>query len=305
MALIDLNEKLLTQFAVEYSPPEFKLACEKCLTVIPVEDLGGKFPVREAFVPQLLDTTAGIYSEAPLFIEDHRIREGVFRVKSHRLKTLIPKEEVEALNAIGINDYAVERIKELKTSLLLEKEYNFVQLLAGTSNKTTPSVKWNGQNPTIEKDLADAINAFKDNAKVYPNKLIIPQKVWDVMVMDPTLRQIFTLIPNRKEQNLDIATILSQRFDTIQEIIIVDASIQLKKNSAPVDIWGDDVYLLYTVPRGNKRTFTAVGIFLYEDWKIKRVDSYDPEGEYIILSSKYDIQVICENAIYKLENVLS
>lgn len=305
MSIFTLKEKVLETFAVEYQPPELKLASEKILTVIPSNDLGGKFVIRNAFTPQLMDTRVGLYAEAPLFVDGVKVQEGVYTITSHRLKTLILKDEVEALNEIGITNYAVDRIKELKTSLLVEKEYIVANLLASTSNKTSPANKWDTENATIEKDLAEAVEEFKSNANIYPNKLIIPQKVWNVMLMDPTLRSLFTLIPARKEQTLDIHTILSQRFPFITDVIIVDAVIQVKKNAPASSIWGDDVYLIYSVPRGDKRTFTAIGEFRYQDWTVRRIDSEDPEGEFIILQAKYDIQVICPNAIYKIEKVLT
>lgn len=305
MSIFTLKEKILETFAVEYQPPELKLASDKVLTVIKANDLGGKYAIRNAFIPQLMDTRAGMYSEAPLFVEGARVQEGVYTITTHRLKTLIPKDEVANLNEIGITDYAVDRLKELKTSLLVEKEYIVANLLSSTSNKTSPSTKWDAEGATIEKDIADAIEAFKDNSNIYPNKMIVPQKVWNAMVMNATLRNLFTLIPARKEQNLDITTILSQRFTSIKEIIIVDAVIQTKKNGPAQEIWGDDVYLVYSVPKGDKRTFTAVGEFRFEDWTVRRIASEDPEGEYLILQAKYDIQIVCPNAIYKLENVLT
>ncbi|HOM26550.1 MAG TPA: hypothetical protein PLK41_04570 [Defluviitoga tunisiensis] len=304
MAIV-LNNQILQKFALEYKPAEFKLGADRILTKIPVNITGGTFIIKPQFVPEYLDSTAGVYSESPTFRPEIKISTGTYETKTHRLKVPILEEEVENMNEIGMTDFAIEKLKEIKTSLLLEEEYQVAQILSSTSNKTTPSIKWDGNSPTIEKDIQKAIDAFKDQAGIYPNKMIIPQVVWNVIMMDATLRELFKLIPARKEQDLDVTLIFNQRWNFLQEIIIVDASIKLTKKGNATDIWSDNVYLIYSVPNGTKSTFSAIGKFIKKDWEVKRVKKEDPEGEDIILISQYDIQALCPNAVYKLENVLT
>jgi len=300
---ITLNEKLLQKFAVEYTPGEFSLIADKVLTRVPVSQYSGTYLEWASYPARIYDDEVGDRTPAPEVGDSRTVTQKEFAVKPHRLRVVITKRDAET--AADITDLASERIKHLKTSFLLKKEKTMVDLLSATSNSDTPSPKWDANGAKIENDIREAIAAFKENANVEPNTLIIPKPVWDKVVMDSTLREIWTLIPGRKDQNLSLESLFGMLFPNFKQVLIPEAKAVTTLGGSPEDLWDDTVYFTYSVPRGSTATFTALALFQKQDITIRTFSLDDPIAQVIVSEAEYSIATICSSAIYALTKVLT
>ena len=300
--ILEIKEKILTDFIVSYLPPEFTPIADKVATKIPVKEWSGKYLIWPHYIPELLNTEVALDQAAVEFkMEFKGYSEGTYAIEKHRASIFIGKDEVEAFG--DATEVAAEKAAMMKTNLLLEKEVKLVNILKNTSNVKNVSPKWNSEGPTIERDIKEAIEEFKENAKVAPNTIIIPEKVWNVMSMDPTFRDIWKYFAPIKE--LDFATLFNKVFK-IEKVFIVSGEYRDAKKNAPAKkLWDDDVYLLYTVERGSTRRFTAIGKFVKKELGApERIKVEDPVGEKLIFEEQYQIKEICPNAILKIADVL-
>ena len=302
-----INSKILDKFAIDYEPPEQKFIADEILTTVPVVEISSPYAIFQRQPSKPSDDTIGHKSLTPQ-LETGRIKtEGTYACETHGLKDLINDEEAKAYKTFM--DLAKDTAYALKKQLMINKEMKIAALIAAGSYGTTPSVKWDAAaSVVIEENLRDAIEAFEAQSGVIANTLIVPKQVWDVVIMDSTLRNIWLLIPGRSDQTIKLSSLMKLLFDNFTKILIPNARYDTTKKNKTESlsrIWTDTVSLLYTVPRGTTKAFTWAARFEKQGWKTKNWANEDPEGTWIKLWYQEDRKQVCSTALYNLTSVLT
>lgn len=107
-------------------------------------------------------------------------------VQYRSLKSDIPDEvRQNDPNGDGLD---ARRVKVLTNKLRLEIEVTLAAILAAaTKTHTAPSPKWDAANATIRKDILAAREAFRKNAGMYPNVLVLPPNVANAVFNDDAI----------------------------------------------------------------------------------------------------------------------
>ena len=302
-----VNSKILDKFTVDYEPPEQKFISDEILTKVPVAEVSGRYAIFQRLPSKPSDDIIGHKSSTPQ-LETGRIKtEGTFACEVRGHKDLINDDEAKVYK--NFMDLAKDTSYALKKQLLINREQAIAALIAAGSYSATPSVKWDAASAVvIEKNIRDAIAAFENQSGVIANTMIIPKQVWDVVVMDGTMRNIWLLVPGRSDQNIKLSSLMKLLFDNFTKILIPNARYDTTKKGKTESlsrIWTDTVSLLYTVPQGTSKTFTWASKFERQAWKTKNWANEDPEGTWIKLSYEEDRKQVCATALYNLTDVLT
>lgn len=180
-------------------------------------------------------------------------------VENYALKEKIPDEiRNNDPDPAGLDRRAV---KVLVGKLRLGNEKRVAaQLTAAAKTQTAPSVKWDAASGvTIRKDILNAREAFRRNAGMYPNVVVVPPAVSTVVFNDATIVDLI----KHTSGNL-IAEGMIERFlnmDVLVPGMIKDTSNPGVSTPSIADIYAsDEVYYLYVDPNAgnNLQAMTAL-----------------------------------------------
>ncbi len=302
-----INPLVLSQFVVDHKFPEQKFIADEILTKVEVKETSAQYSTFAKYSAKKSDDEVAYKSSSSELDLMRMPVKASYTTRHHAHKVLVQKEDQNAYKSWM--DLVAEQAYNLKRQLLLNKEIEVKALVDAGSYSSTPNPKWNGTNPTIEKDISDAINAFKNNAGVRPNTLIIPAKVWRVVAMDSTLREIWKLVPSRADQDIKLSSLMKMLFENFTKILIPDVTYDTAEKGKPevsTDLWGDTVSLIYTVARGTRDTFTWATRFVKSELYTKTWDNPDKdiEGTWVKVGYEEDRKQVCATALYNLTDCL-
>jgi len=302
-----VNERILDRLTIEYEPPELHYVWNELFTKVPVTLDAGKYAIFQKFGSKIVDDKIGVKSETPRLQIGRTKTDGTYAIEEHGLKDFVSEKEAKVY--ADFIDLGADTVYGLKKQLLINREKEAATLVNASSHGSGAiSPKWNGENPTIEKNIRNAINAFEDLAGIVPNTIIIPYQVWNVIVMDSTLRDIWKLVPGRDDQSIKLSNLLKLLFDNFDMVLVPNGKYDTTKKGKTESldyIWTDNVPLLY-VKRGvgTPKTFTWGSRFLKRDWKSEQWENKDPKGTWMKISYEDDIKEVCSSACYLIEDVL-
>jgi len=303
-----INPKVI-DIAFETYRPKYNYIADEIATLVKVNNAGGLYKKIGAISLKPENMVVG--NSGTSFVEDdyRDVSFASYTAIKKGKKAFLKDEDIQNLKEEALIDLVQQKLGIIQEKILLDKEITVQSLIANNGNSTTPSVKWDGENPTIEKDIRNAISTFRSYAGIDPNVLIVPKQVWDVIVLDSTLREVWKIVPSIAEkEKIKLSSLLKLLFDNFEKILIPNAQKDVAKKGKEAsyqDIWGDTVVLLYAEEKGTTETFTWGSRFLYQDLKKDQWTEKDPDGVVIRVQYAEDYQVVCSNAIYKLTDVLS
>ena len=309
-----INQKYLDRFTVTKEPEEATFIADKLLTPVNVKYPAGKYSIFSRFPSKLVNSKTGIKSPATEIDTTRDKTDGTFSTTEYSLKALITDKEARVYK--DFTNLVEDAVLSLKKDLLIEKEYDVAvnMMNAGISGASgtyhdTPSIKWDGTSPTIENDIRDAITSFKNNALVKPNTIVIPDQVWDKIVTDSTLRDIWKLVPGRKNQDIELSSLVSLLFKNFKNVLIPDGQYDTASKGVAEslsNIWTDNVILLYIKGgKGTPKTFTYASRFIYQGWNSKQFKNEDPAGIKVRIGFEEDREVVSTAARYVIKDVLT
>jgi len=312
-----VNNKYLTKFVIDNEPEGFKFISDELFTEVPVTQIAGTYKNWARHSSKLINTEAAIRAEANRQEQIRAITDGTYAIQNERVKDIAVNAEADTLKD-WVN-LQKDILLGLKKGFQIVKEYNTHELamngISGASGTYhfTPTIKWDATNATVEADIRLAIKTFENNALISPNVLVIPKQVWDSIIMDATLRNVFLLVPSRRDQNVKLSSLMQLLFDNFDKILIPNSKYDTaaKGVTESMDwIWESDskssVELFYVKPgKGTKRTFTWASKFKKTDLKVKQWASEDPDGTWIRLERNEQIKQVCPTARYVIYDVLT
>ncbi len=304
-----INEKILTDFVIDYMPRDEVFIADEILTKVPVNEVSGKYIQFLKREIKLSNDIVGYRSSSPELQTKRIPIKGAYTTEKHAHKDFITEEDAKAY--FDYMDLVKETSFELKTQLIRNKEKRVSDLVISTSNYTSSiSPKWDDTSPKIMSDIQSGITQFTENCGISPNTLIIPRQVWDVMKFDEEVLKFWVRLTGlQSKTEFSLTGLLNLAFDTITKILIPNAKYDKEpkgKTESLEYIWGDNVALLYTVPKGTKKTFTWASRFVKQEIQATVYPNYDPDvkGDWVKVSCEEDIKEVCSNAIYLLKGVL-
>ena len=304
-----INPKVIKEAFSSYRA-KYNYIADEILTLVPIKNRGGLYKVYDRFSLKPEDDIVG--DSGAKIVEDtiRDVTMGSYSVIERGFTAFIKDKDRENLDEAGLFDLVQEKVGGIKEKLLLNKEIRVASLINGSGNSTTPSTKWDGSNPTIEKDIENAIEAFENSAGIAPNMIIIPKAVWKVMKLDSTLRDVWKIIPaTADKEKIKLSSLLKILFENFDKILIPNSkkdTAKKGKSASYSDIWTNDtVILLYAEEKGTTDTFTWGANYRFADTKETQWRENDPAGVKVKIFYEADEKVVCSNAIYKLTNVLT
>jgi len=313
------QELVLTKWIRSYQIEDYNFIADKILTDVSVTS-PGKYYVFKKQDLRLINDEVTIDGNSPNLETTDKYIEKTYAPVEYSISTFIKVNEPDILERSS-QKRLDEKIKQIAKHRRFKKEYQMKTILDSITNKGAVTKQFDEDGAVIEKDLRDNMSLFKDQAGVMPNTLIIPPAVWDVMVMDDTLSERWTLFPGRKDQSsLDLEDLFSILFKNIKNIYIPTCMYTTGPvgNESEVDLWSDDsIYMLYIggtkmrdaetaqdIHAGSETTFTWASIFRQKKETVGSWTSPNGKIKYYELTEAYDMQPVCTNAVLKIPNVL-
>lgn len=164
-------------------------------------------------------------------------------VTHHKLKSRIP--DVLRSND-PFNSLNGRRVRMLTGKLLLARERRLAALChAASKTRAAPSTKWDASGATIRADILAGKRAFRLNAGVNPNVIVLPPAVNDVVANDSDIVELV-----KRQRDVLANEVLEQ---ILQMQVVVPGAIIDTSNPGGAediaDIWSDDeVCFLYVDP---------------------------------------------------------
>ncbi len=305
-----VNSRYLDRVTIDYEPPDLHYIADELLTLIPVTQVSGKIATFARFPSKQSDDIAGVKTGAKQLNTGRIKSDGTYATEEHSHFDLVTDKEAQTYK--DFTNLFEDTAYEIKHQLLINKEIVVKTLVAAGAYSTSPTVKWDATTGTIviEKDIRNAIQAFEDQCGRSPNTLVMPKQVWNAVVMDTTLRDIWKLVPSRSDQTIKLSNLLKLLFDNFSTILVPDAKYDTTAKGVAetlANIWTDTTSLIYVAPRGTTKTFTWAGRYQYKNWNTKQVanPTKNPEGTLITVSYEEDIKEVCATAIYNLTDCLT
>jgi hypothetical protein len=302
-----VNQKYLDNYVEKVKSPVWNFIADEIMTTVPVTLDGGKYARYDRANMKPVDDRRGVKGDRGEFDpKAARLTDGSFTIEAHDLEHEVQDDEQDDSSEFTslIEDAAVG----LKTTMQITKEQEVAALVAAATYKTTPSPYWDGTSPTIEKDIRTAITAFENQALVSPNTLVISKPVWDKIVMDSTLRNVWLLVPNRADQNIKLDSLMKLLFDNFSEIWIPNTKYDTAKKGKTQSyswLWGNNVALIYNEKHGTKNSFTWGSRFVKKTWYTTQWRPQGKESTKVAVTYKEDRQQVCSSCLYLLENCLT
>ncbi|HOM27534.1 MAG TPA: hypothetical protein PKV21_08530 [bacterium] len=306
-----INEKILTSFVVDYTPPDEVFIADKILTNVPVSEISGKYTIWEKKEKKITNDVVGYRASTPEIPLQRIPKKGTYATERHGLRDFISEEDAKTYKEYM--DPVKEKAFGLKTQLMRNREKLVASTVASSTNVPSDSItKWDTDGATIQKDISDAIQEFRKNSGVLPNTMIIPWEVWEAIKLNEDLVESWGKIVKAQAspQVFTLASYFNLVFESIKTILIPTCQYDttgkgITEVSAP--IWGDNVAFLYTTPKGTKNTFTWVARFVKQELTTEVFPHYDKDipGDWVKVYYEDDLQVVSDSCLYVIKDVLT
>lgn len=170
--------------------------------------------------------------------------------------------------------------------------------LGETNHKSTPTTLWDAADSTPVEDVDVAKENIRSKVFKEPNLMILPQQVMDA------LRTNADILDRIKYTKLGTVTedLLSALFGLK---VVIAKSGYVADDDTHTYIWDKDVIIAYVAPKPGLRMVSFGYTFLARDKRVRKWTDYERESDMIEVSSIYDHKVVCQDAGWMLENVIS
>ncbi|MEK7112897.1 MAG: hypothetical protein AAB875_06325 [Patescibacteria group bacterium] len=235
----------LTTLAIGYK--NLELVGERVFPIVPVNKESDTYYVfnKEELVVEDSERAAG--AEAREITWD--VTTATYTAKEYALSHLVPDRVMN--NADVAVRPQISSTQKLLRKILLGKEKRIANLVQNTANvgsSATPSIKWDGTSPTIEKDIDTAKDTVRIAAGVEPTSMVLPYKVKNAFKRDTTIRDLirYQVPGDILLRNGELPPVVFNL-----EVIIAGAIRNTANEGATeslADIWTDNVLVFYKEP---------------------------------------------------------
>ena len=228
-----------------------------------------------------------------------------YSAEEYALKKIVPDR------IVNNSDVAVRPMVTTATKLTkwlnLSWERRVQALAQNTGNATssaTPSPKWNGTSPDIEKDVDTAKDTVRKAAGVEPNSILMNASVRDAVKRDSTVRNLirYTVPAYELLKSGDLPPVLWNL-----EVIIAGAIRNTANENATeslANIWTDTVCVFYKENTPSLDTLTWGYSLRVADFSAKTYREEKRAGTFVEMSMIQDEKVVASACAYLILDTL-
>lgn len=299
----------LSNFSVGYHP--FGMVAEQIVPVVRVKNESDKYYIWDrasAFRTHQADGNFSLRADKAESKEiDFSFSTSNYVAEEYALHILVSDRERD--NADSVLRLRESKVRRLKDLLLLEQELRVATLLTTSGNwdagnTGTPAVKWDAASAVvIEKNIDVAKEAVRRAIGVYPNTIVIPAPVAQVMKRDASIRDLIKYTQNSLLVNGDLPPTLFN----MKVVIAGSTYTTTTEGSATTtysDVWSDNVVLLNTTTEDIDAP-TPCKIFRSRDWEVYTWREDKRRSDAIETSVVQDEVMTSNVAGYLLTDVLT
>lgn len=292
----------LTNLAIKYK--NLALVGERILPVVPVIKEADKYYVfrKEELVTEKTLRAAGAEAKEM----DWDVDTATYSGQEYALRHLVPDRIVA--NADAPVRPKITATYKLTQKILLEAEQRIataVQLTTNVGSSATPSIKWDGTSPDIEKDVDTGKDAVRKAAGVEPTSIVLPYSVMLAVKRDSTVRNLirYTVPGDILLRSGDLPPVLWNL-----ELIVAGA-IRNTANEGQTeslgDVWTDNVLVFYKEATPSLDALSLGYIFRVGSFIVKTYRVETRNGDMIEVALIQDEKIVATAAGYLITDVMS
>ena len=292
----------LTNLAISYKNAE--LVWDRIFSIVPVAKESDTYFVFNKEELQDEDALRAAGAEAREITWD--VTTATYTAQEYTLRHLIPDRVIS--NADVAVRPEISTTNKLMRKILLGTERRAALLCQDTRNvgtSATPSIKWDGTSPTIEKDIDTAKDTVRLAAGTEPTSILLPYKVNNAVKRDSTLRDLirYTVPGDVLIRNGELPPILFNL-----ETIIAGAIRNTANEGAAEslgDVWTDNVLVFYKEPNPGLEATSYGYTFRVQTPIVKKYRVDTRNGIMIEVGLTQTEKVTSTSCAYILSDVLS
>lgn len=297
----------LTNFALQ-TVRDQNYAADKVFPIVPVRNESDKY--FKFLKEDLSQDTESLRADgAPAQEIVWSLTTDYYRCKEYALKSLITDRMAQNADApIRPRQVTVRKLLH-KVQLGIEKRIaDIVNDTTIITNNGTVTVKWDGTNPTIEKDIDAAREAVAAACGEEPNTIVIPPKVARVVKRDSQIRELIKYTHEELLADGDLPSLLWGMRVVIPGALRNTAAPGLAQSLARV--WNlDSVLIAYVSPFEGVESLSLGYQFrcsqqgsqiLVSSWR-----EDDRKGEFVEVSVINDEKAVAPDCAYLITDVLT
>lgn len=233
-----------------------------------------------------------------------------YTAQEYALRHLLPDRIVNNAD-VPVRPRLNTTAKLMKWIMLgIEKRIQAIaQNTANAVATVSPSPKWDGTSPLIEKDIDTARDSIRNNAGVEPNRILLAENVKDVVKRDSTLRDLIRYVIGLGSGNRDLlmnGELPPVIFNLVPIIAgATEDTSRLGASSSIAKIWNDNVPVFYCEQAVSLDAISWGYIMRVQNQIVKSYRDEHRNGEYIEASIIQAEQLVTSNAAVIITDVLS
>ena len=292
----------LTNVAIQYK--NLALVGEKIFPVVPVvkeSDVYYVFQQEELVLEDSLRAPGAKVKEI-----QWDVTTSTYTAQEHALGFLLPDRIVN--NADVPIRPRITTTQKLMKKILLGAERRIQLVVQDTANvggSATPSIKWDGTSPTIERNVDTAKNSIRTTAGIDPTSIVIPYQVSQTVKRDTTVRDLirYTIPANELLRNGDLPPVIWNL-----EVIVAEAiynSANEGQAQTLTDIWTDNVLVFYKENVPSLDTLSLGYVMRVNAPIVKTYRVEERAGEMIEVSILQAEEIVATGAGYLITDTLA
>jgi hypothetical protein len=279
-------DRPLTNLAIVYRNPAFM--APEVFPIVPVIFESDKYYKYYREERRRIKTLRAMGAEAKEV--EWTTTTGTYVAQEYALKKLVP----DRLRANSDSPIRPEQVtlKKLLDWIDLDYEMRVQETVQATGNvyaSATPSPKWDGTSPTIEKDIDTAKTSVRQQAGAGANTILMSPDVKDYVKRDSTLRSLIQYAVNSDVllRNGDLPPVLFN----LRVIVpgAVNDTANQGQTATMADVWNDNVLVAYVEPNPSLEALTlGFTMRVRQGGKLEKVvttwRNQDRKGDFIEVS---------------------
>ena len=292
----------LTNVAISYK--NLELVGERVFPVVPVKKESDKYYIFRKEELAIEDSKRAAGAEAREI--DWDVDTATYTAEEYSLRHLIPDRILN--NADDPVRPQITTTQKLMKKILLGAEKRIAEIVQDTANvgsSATPSIKWDGTSPIIERNIDTAKDAVRTAAGVEPTSIVLPYKVKNALKRDTTIRDLirYTVPGDILLRSGELPPVIFNL-----EVIIAGAIRNTANEGATeslADIWTDNVLVFYKEETPSLDALTHGYIFRVAQPVVYsyRVDTR--KGQMVEASQLQAEKVVATSCAYLCTDVLA
>ena len=248
-------DQALTGYAVELGGGG-PFVADRIYPVVPVSKTSDKFWTFEKALGEHVDDLMADMTKAKVLQWKHST--DTYSCEQRALRRFLSDIKINDMDEFHRKNWEKNTVKRLMNQLRLNLEHRVKDVVFSSTyitNYSTPTTKWDGSSPTIEKNIDTAKESVAVKSGHEPNTVLIPRAIANVMKNDSTILDKVKYTDPSLLINGDLPPVL------FGLNVIIPGAIQNSANPGQSQslarVWSDEnVLVCYVDPEPDAETYT-------------------------------------------------